>query len=1011
VECPHCQFVVAPGEQAVDGGTCPNCERPFRSQPTPLNSDMAMRDMPEPGMDDSGGNPLQEGILGDYQHPSKRDESFASVQAGIGGGPPSADYDSIMGDHELAQRGVPFPEQCRHCEGNGCQACGGQGVVTPTPDFEVTGVLPPEDGSVRARNERMDKEALSFDDVGNAVGDAVDQAGQQTHIPVGPAVQGIKDVADGGGLTPGEAIGDVSDAAVDPLKAMAPDDTIDKYKWPILGGAALAAGAMFAPGVLAGGGAAAEGGAAAGGGGALGAGGIGGLMRNALMAHGALSLGQDALGSATQGMQPQYAQPQVQPDSYYSRTGAEEDLKSPGSQDSVLGDEDNDYDSKQHDDGDDDKFLHTTPDVNDMGGSDEGPDGFKPDSDAMKQLSLLFPLVLHYALSPESGEGDGKLQQLHQALDSEHPGYLDKGSDDEGHRLLMMIIQGKPGGDDGLQDNEAPHDPVSEDDEDEADQLKAAALEAHTFVALGGLLGEECANCGSVLDPSNGACPQCAFKNPLHMPQPTNPDFKSPQQMAVAKVAVETQGPITDEQKALLAEFLIQDGRQDEVPQMLLNPAEYADELAQISGKDDPPTPPDDPAPAPPPVDPSQGGGMPMPGMSAPGPGGAGAGPMMAAISRYAASVDVAADKCPECGSHTTGYSNEDGDCQCHSCGHKFKGEGLNNLDKTADHDQNVNMDNEIGVPAAEQSGQEDVEREQDSGHAWVDDQGQPLKVGQEYEMYSSNYDIPDIIRIERVKPEAIEYTLTGEYGLEHRTEVSWEEAQLENLSFVPSHGQHDPNQEDPGLDQNMEDVGRPDPGMTETDLSTPHVMSAVACPQCGSQNYNPYEACRDCGFTPQAGNGLEDPREPILPLHEGAEKEAAPFFYNEDDRQERPSQGQWALPEQARGVAQALERCPNCGEHNVLDGQCQSCGEVTEPDITSPYEQIHGWEASTKAKAQETGPDWLASELRTAGAKFTPFEQRDFIDEQGVARNSDKLDLTGTHYEEAPDEHFLFGL
>src|SRR5690606_31855865 len=39
-------------------------------------------------------------------------------------------------------------------------------------------------------------------------------------------------------------------------------------------------------------------------------------------------------------------------------------------------------------------------------------------------------------------------------------------------------------------------------------------------------------------------------------------------------------------------------------------------------------------------------------------------------------------------------------------------------------------------------------------------------------------------------------------------------------------------------------------------------------------------------------------------------------------------------------------------------------------------------------------------AEQRTAGKKFTPREQREFIDEQGVARNADKLDLGGTHYE-----------
>jgi hypothetical protein len=51
-------------------------------QPSPTQSDGALRDMPQDGAsDDMGGNPLREGILGDYDNRSKRDESFASVKA------------------------------------------------------------------------------------------------------------------------------------------------------------------------------------------------------------------------------------------------------------------------------------------------------------------------------------------------------------------------------------------------------------------------------------------------------------------------------------------------------------------------------------------------------------------------------------------------------------------------------------------------------------------------------------------------------------------------------------------------------------------------------------------------------------------------------------------------------------------------------------------------------------------------------------------------------------------
>jgi ribosomal protein L37AE/L43A len=47
----------------------------------------------------------------------------------------------------------------------------------------------------------------------------------------------------------------------------------------------------------------------------------------------------------------------------------------------------------------------------------------------------------------------------------------------------------------------------------------------------------------------------------------------------------------------------------------------------------------------------------------------------------------------------------------------------------------------------------------------------------------------------------------------------------------------------------------------------------------------------------------------------------------------------------------------------------------------------------------------------KTAGKNYTPMEQRELIDESGEARNSDKLNLEGTHYVESSiDDQFLFG-
>jgi len=92
MNCPDCGVFYEQGTNApnhVEG--CPNQERPYGDQPSPIHSEMSgvgmpVRDIPGPGVKiPPGGNPLQEGILGGedgnegWQPAMKRDESFASV--------------------------------------------------------------------------------------------------------------------------------------------------------------------------------------------------------------------------------------------------------------------------------------------------------------------------------------------------------------------------------------------------------------------------------------------------------------------------------------------------------------------------------------------------------------------------------------------------------------------------------------------------------------------------------------------------------------------------------------------------------------------------------------------------------------------------------------------------------------------------------------------------------------------------------------------------------------------
>ena len=91
----------------------------------------------------------------------------------------------------------------------------------------------------------------------------------------------------------------------------------------------------------------------------------------------------------------------------------------------------------------------------------------------------------------------------------------------------------------------------------------------------------------------------------------------------------------------------------------------------------------------------------------------------------------------------------------------------------------------------------------------------------------------------------------------------------------------------------------------------------------------------------------------------------------------------------------------------NMIDGKpvVESDGDVfplTDEDI-----------ALIKSYHRELDQDEEEGRFgKTAGAEFNLMQQKEFIGEQGIARNADKLDLSNTHYAEtATENHFLFGL
>jgi hypothetical protein len=289
---------------------------------------------------------------------------------------------------------------------------------------------------------------------------------------------------------------------------------------------------------------------------------------------------------------------------------------------------------------------------------------------------------------------------------------------------------------------------------------------------------------------------------------------------------------------------------------------------------------------------------------------------------------------------------------------------------------------NPVGVPAAEQEGQTNQGSDEDSSLTWKDSAGAPLKAGQQYQMVNPSFSLPDLIRVERVKPDGIDVTLLGTYAndpsqhdpnmLTSSTPISKQDMELQHLSFEPvNQTADDRNNEPPPGSQAPGYAQVPPSGQTTDEHSNRQPEMAAQssvqdpdCPRCGHREFTSSmitpdateHSCFRCGhdwvteekaIEHQAGIDLE--------------------WLNEDDDAEDLS------PRRA-GMMHAGQ-------------QSRSLGDIAEKDdrLRAVREHLqHEKEARTQ---------------RLAGKHFTPKEQRELIDEDGMARNSDMLDLAGTHY------------
>lgn len=467
------------------------------------------------------------------------------------------------------------------------------------------------------------------------------------------------------------------------------------------------------------------------------------------------------------------------------------------------------------------------------------------------------------------------------------------------------------------------------------------------------------------------------------------------------------QGPVTPEQIATVQQYLIQQGRVDEVPNVPLDPGnpEYAKILSEVQGNPmNVPTVTPEEQTQPPAPQPSAPGGMPVPGMA---PGEAGGQPMqpMSSFLPDFTAADNIAPSCPKCGSGTTGLVGDiDGNAHCHACKHTWKLDGLMHdapaagnsaIARVALHEEHHHADpngqaNPVGVPAAQQEAPTDQGADEDSSLTWKDSEGAPLKAGQQYQMVNPSYSLPDLVRVERVKPDGIDVTLLGTYAndpgehdpntLTSSTPISREDMELQHLSFEPVGQNADERNPEPPPGSAAPGLPQVPPSGQTTDEQTnsePEMMARASvqhdeddCPRCGKREFTssmitPEATEHDCY---RCGHSWVT-EEKQMEFQAGINLD----WLNEDDDAED------FLGGRREGMMRAAV-------------QSRSLGSIAEKD------------SRLRSISDHLSQEKEARMQREAGKRFTPKEQRTLIDEDGVARNSDMLDLAGTHYKTRDD-------
>lgn len=784
------------------------------------------------------------------------------------------------------------------------------------------------------------------------------------------------------------------------------------------------------------------------------------------------------------------------------------DLDTPSSVKSVDGQEDDPQkqDQKEFNDGDKSPSNLQNPNNDDSGNMGEDQvrqdAGFAPDSPGIERAMMILPLLLHYFDSEESGQNDPLIKGLHDALEHEQPGYLNNEHPD-GQQHVMMILQNHGNGHTaGV--NAFPGGLPATPQPGSGTQAPGAGT---------------CPTCGGTLA-GDGSCPQCgSTPHPQGgMQMPTGQGMGGPSGSASFPPGMmmhgNTVGPQTNEQKAAVAQLLIQQGRIEEIPNLELHPEQYAKELAEIQGNPNtaplvdpsqapqPPQPMMDPQGAMPVTDPTQmggGGGQPMqpmarvaapgiplmdgsdptpywhgydpgmptydnpfqrtacprchqPGMNmqgrcatcgyqigdedgfsqgglglqTPNPGGPFAGevphpddppnlplpggnPTEWGPRHWGKTADAnnSVPRCPRCNTATTTFADSiDGNDKprgfCHSCQRHFPlKESMVIL---------ADLPNPVLDNAADRTAINPEPTSVETTLTFHDSNGNPLQPGGVYSLYRPGFQIPEEVKVVGTpKPDQIDLKLVGQSagvvvpGSEDAPDysVTSHDMQLQKLRFVPvdEDKQEPPMGGMPGLEQipqsepTTDEIGNsyPNPGTVSSVLMSSDEeaeMEADICHKCGATDIHhtassptrQMHECWRCGAVWETQD-----------VYEGRESSTDLSWLYSD------SYGDDFHTEMERARAM---RAAGSGSRNIGDIAAK------DPRLQAIRDRLEG-----NHRERE----------RLAGRHFTPAEQRELVNERGVARNADMLDLAGTHYElrdahtgnphNAPEGHLIFGL